>query len=35
MRRSILVVGGVLCVSPLLGELALAQAPAAPTAPSG
>ena len=33
-RRSILVIAGVLCVSPLLGELVLAQAPAAPAAPA-
>ena len=33
MRRSILVIAGVLRVSPLLGELVLAQAPAAPAAP--
>jgi hypothetical protein len=34
-RRSILVIAGVFCVSPLLGELVLAQAPAAPAAPRG
>jgi hypothetical protein len=35
MRRPVLVIAGVLCVSPLLGELLLAQAPAAPAAPRG
>ena len=34
-RRPILAIAGLLCVSPLLGELLLAQQPAAPAAPRG
>src|SRR5688572_16477029 len=34
-RRPILVIAGVLCAMPLLGESLLAQAPAAPAAPRG